>query len=126
MAFVLDAALDALHGYVADNCDRVDLCTAEPATYAGVAAVSVANYALTLGAGNGDWTILDGAVSGRSLRLEAQTGSNGTATGDADFFAGTDGTATLLVTGAADGDTVNNGSPANISQSVVLNLPDFT
>ena len=49
---VYDAALDELA-----TATAVHACTAEPANHAGIAAVSVGNYTLTAGDGNGDWTI---------------------------------------------------------------------
>ena len=100
---LVDAAKDALLDHVADNSDAVDICTADPANYAGISAVSVASYAVTAGDGNGDWTIDDGATDGRELNLGAQTGNNGTATGAANYLAAHDGSTTLyyiwIVTG---------------------------
>jgi hypothetical protein len=126
MAFIHDNAFDAALDYIADNADRLDICTSEPANFAGIAAVSIAGYALTTGDGNGDYTIVAGSPSGRALRLEAQTGNNGTGDGDADFWALSDGSAVLYASGPADGDSVNNGSPVNVSQSVVVTFPDAT
>lgn len=115
---VFDAALAE-----AATATAVHVCTAEPADHAGIAAVTVGNYTLTAGAGNGDWTIADGDTSGRKLTLEAQSGNSGTATGDANRLAFTDGT-TLLFTCAGDGDTVNNGSAFSIAATNVLELRD--
>lgn len=105
------------------TANAVHACTAEPANHAGIAAVSVGNYVLTPGAGNGDWVIADGDVSGRKLTLGAQSGNNGTASGAANFLAFTDGT-TLLGVVDGDGDTVNNGSPWTISALKVVEWGD--
>lgn len=117
---VYNAALDKIA-----TCTRVSACTAEPANYAGIAAVSVGNYTLTAGTGNGDWLIADGDTSGRKITLLAQSGNNGTATGAASFLAFDDG-ATLLCVVAGSGQTVNNGSPWTIAQFKVIEMRDPT
>lgn len=113
-----DAALDRIALSTA-----VHACTAAPANHAGIAAVSVGNYTLTAGDGNGDFTIGDRAGGGRQIELAAQSGNNGTATGAANFLAFTDGT-TLHWVADADGDTVNSGSPWTIGAFVVWDIAD--
>lgn len=115
---VYDAALDKIA-----TATAVHVCTSEPANHAGIAAVTVGNYTLTAGDGNGDWTVADGDTSGRKVTCGAQSGNNGTATGAANYLAYTDGT-TLLVTIAGDGDTVNSGSPFTIAAVDVLEIAD--
>ena len=123
----VDAVLDASLAFLADNCDRVDICTTEPTTYAeATTTFTVANYTLTLGAGGGDWTIANGDTSGRKLTLGAQSGNNGTGTGAANFLAFTNGTDTLYGVIDGDGDTVNSGSPVNIAAVDVLEIRDPT
>lgn len=117
---VLDGALDIIA-----TCTRVSVCSAEPANFAGIAAVSLGSYTLTAGDGNGDWVIADGDANGRKITLTEQTGNNATATGSANFLAFDDG-ATLHYTIAADGDTVNNGSPFTISSVKVVEIADPT
>lgn len=124
MALASDAALDGTLAIIA-TCTRVSICTAQPANFAGIAAVSVGNYTLTAGNGNGDWTIANGDTSGRKITLGAQSGNNGTGTGAANFLAFDDGS-TLHWTIAGDGDTVNSGSPVNISAVKVAELADPT
>ena len=75
---VIDMALED----IANNGDKLDLCSAEPADYAGISAVSLGQVSLTLGDGNGDYTIGDGDVSGRKLNVAAQT-VTGSGTGTA-------------------------------------------
>ena len=119
-----DAVYDAALAKIA-TCTRVSACTAEPANFAGIAAVSVGNYTLTAGAGNGDWIIADGDTSGRKISLTAQSGNNGTATGAASFLAFDDGSVLLaVVTGS--GQTVNNGSPWTIAAFKVIEMRDPT
>lgn len=122
MALVSDATFDAALAVVA-TCTAVHVCTSQPANHAGIAAVSVGNYTLTAGNGNGDWTIANGDTSGRKITLGAQSGNNGTATGAANFLAFTDGT-TMHLAIAGDGDTVNSGSPFTIAATNVLELRD--
>jgi hypothetical protein len=117
---VYDAALAKLA-----TCTRVSACTAPPANFAGIAAVSVGNYTLTAGTGNGDWLIADGDTSGRKITLLAQSGNNGTATGAAECLAFDDGT-TLLGIIDASGQTINNGSPWTIAQVKVYEFSDPT
>ncbi len=120
-----DAVLDGSLDILADNAVRVDICTTEPTTYAeATSTYTVANYVLTAGDGAGDWTIANGDVSGRKLTLGAQSGNNGTGTGAALFLAFTDGAATLYGVIDGDGDTVNSGSPVNISAVDVLEIRD--
>lgn len=119
-----DAVYDAACNKIA-TCTRVSACTAEPANFAGIAAVSVGNYTLTAGAGNGDWLVADGDTSGRKVSLTAQSGSNGSATGAASFLAFDDGT-TLLAVVAGSGQTVNSGSPWTIGAFKVFEFRDPT
>lgn len=122
MATAPNATIDAALARVA-LATAVHVCTSEPANHAGIAAVTVGNYTLTAGDGNGDWTIADGDVSGRKLTLGAQTGNNGTGTGAANFLAFTDGT-TLHFVSVGDGDTVNTGQPFTIGSYDVWEIED--
>lgn len=117
---VFDAALAELA-----TATAVHACTSEPASHAAIAGVTVGNYTLTAGDGNGDWTIADGDTSGRKLTLGAQSGNNATGTGAANFFAYTDG-ATLLATTAGSGDTLNSGSAWTLASYDVVELRDPT
>ena len=83
MKFVEDAAMDAALNNIANNGNQLHLVSQAPSVYADVAADSLGMVALTVGAGNGAYTIQDGAVSGRRLTLAQQTvpgTANGTAT----------------------------------------------
>ena len=114
-----DAALDKIA-----TCTRVDLCTTEPTNLTeATSTYTVANYTLTAGDGNGDWTVADGDASGRKVTLAAQSGNNGTGTGSADFAAFSDGS-TLLAVIAGSGETVNSGSPVTIAETDVWEIAD--
>jgi hypothetical protein len=121
----VDSVYDGALAIIA-TATRVDICTTEPTTFTeATATFTKANYTLTAGIGGGDWTAGNGDTSGRKLTLGAQSGNNGTGTGAANFLAFTDGAALLGVI-AGDGDTVNSGSPVNISAVDVLEIRDAT
>lgn len=94
---VNDAVLDAALNHIADNGTRMDVCAGEPTTYtAATSTNSLANFTLTAGAGNGDYTLANGDTSGRKVTVSAQTGATINTSGTADHLAITDGTSTLL------------------------------
>lgn len=70
-----DAALD----YIA-QCNILHLCSAEPANYAGIAAVSLASVAMTPVT---DFTKAAGTVSGRKITVAAKANVPVAATGTA-------------------------------------------
>ena len=117
-----DTTYDALLDVIA-TATAVHACTAEPANHAGIAAVTVGNYTLTAGDGNGDWTIADGDTSGRKITLGAQSGNNATGTGAGNFLAFTDGTTLVYVTDGS-GETLNSGSPWTIGAFDVAEILD--
>jgi len=64
-----DAALD----YIADNGDKLFVCSAQPTTYAEASSTyALADHDLTVGDGNGDYTIANGATDGRKVTLAEQ------------------------------------------------------
>ena len=77
-----DAVLDLILTGIALS-DEMFICSAEPANYAGIAAVQLATVALTPGDGNGDFVIAN-HTSGRKLTVGAQSAidivTSGTAT----------------------------------------------
>ena len=102
---MLDAALD----YVAGSTFAV-ACSAQPASYAGIAAVALADVALT----GGDFTKANGDSSGRKVTVAAKSGVTIDTSGTATHVALRDGTtlryvttcASLVLTAGA-GNTVN-------------------
>lgn len=75
--------MDAALGIV-DNATRLVVTSAQPANFAGIAAVALADVTMTAGAGNGDYVLANGDVSGRKLTVQAQSAvpidTSGTAT----------------------------------------------
>lgn len=95
--FMRDPVPDAMLAKIA-TCNRMTICSAEPANYAGIAAVTLAQLSLTAGAGNGDWTIADGDVSGRKITKTAESGISISANGTATHIVFDDGTTLLYGT----------------------------
>jgi hypothetical protein len=91
---------------------RLTVLTDQPADFAGIAALLLAEAVVTPGDGNGDFTIADGDVSGRKVGVGAQNDLAIDATGDADHIALDDGSILLYVTtctlqGLTSGGTVS-------------------
>lgn len=90
---VLDAALDELA-----TATRLVVCSGEPANFAGIAAVALADVTLTAGDGNGDHTIGNGDTNGRKNRISAQDDVPIDSSGTATHIALDDGSKLLAVT----------------------------
>lgn len=74
----IDGGLDRI-----DDCVTLTVCSAQPANFAGIAAVKLAEVTLTAGAGNGDYTKADGDTNGRKLTIAQQASIAITASGSA-------------------------------------------
>ena len=82
--FANDLVMDAALSYV-DDCTILTVCSAQPTTYTeATATYKLADIVMTAGAGNGDYTLANGDVSGRKLTVLQQANvdidSSGTAT----------------------------------------------
>src|SRR5919106_2381863 len=66
-----DATIDAMFDYI-DQSTIMHVCSAEPANYAGIAAVSLADVAMTVD--TGDFTKANGDSSGRKVTVAAKNG----------------------------------------------------
>jgi hypothetical protein len=75
-----DAVLDKMADYILGAADKLYVCSGEPANYAGIAAVALADVAID----SSDFTKGNGDVSGRKVTVGAQSAvpidSSGTAT----------------------------------------------
>lgn len=78
-----DATIDSMFLYI-DDCDRMYVCSAEPANYAGIAAVTLATVTMTP---TTDYTKANGDTSGRKCTIAAKSGQSVTATGTATHIA---------------------------------------
>ena len=90
---VFDAALDKIA-----TADQLSFCSAQPANFAGIAAVMLVEVILTAGDGNGDYVVADGDVSGRKLTVGAQTSMTPTNDGTVTYAVLDDGTTLLAAT----------------------------
>lgn len=95
MAFINSTALDQGLNYINANGARLDICSAEPTTYAqATSTLTLANKAgLAVGAAEA------GGVDGRRVVIPAITDGSVTGTGTGTHFALTDGVGVLLATG---------------------------
>lgn len=76
------AFYDAALGWVRDNSIRQAACSAEPANFAGIAAVKLAEATVAAG----DFTLANGDVSGRKVTIAAKSGVNITTSGTANHI----------------------------------------
>lgn len=83
MPWANDAVMDGALAVIATANQLVVTSGGLPADRAGVLASALASVALTPGVGNGDFTVGNGPVSGRTLTVAAQTTFPVTATGSA-------------------------------------------
>lgn len=90
---VMDAALDLVA-----TATRMVVTSAQPANFAGIAAVALADVTLTAGDGNGDYVVANGDTSGRKLTVAQQASITIDASGDATHVCLDDGTTLLYVT----------------------------
>jgi len=94
MAYLSDALLDLALQELEDSASQLNICSAEPATYAEATDTYDLGDATAAYTGPGD-----GDTSGRKTTIDAITDGSVSATGTAIAWALTDGTSTLLATG---------------------------
>lgn len=112
--FTHDSVLEGALAVV-DNANRQCICSAQPANFAGIAAVLLADNVVTPGMGGGDFSAAaDGDVSGRKTTVLAQTNITIDATGSGNHITLDDGTTLLQVT-TVTAQTVTSGNTANIA-----------
>ena len=107
---VSDDVLDAALGEIATST-TLTVCSAEPANYAGIAAVALAASTVA----GGDFTIADGTTSGRKTTVAEQAAVSITASGDATHVALDDGTTLQYVT-TAPTQTLTSGGTVTVAQ----------
>jgi hypothetical protein len=94
---IADLSLDQTLIKIA-TATRMVVCSGEPANFAGIAAVALADNVLTAGDGNGDYVIANGTVSGRKLTVQAQSAFTIDSSGTATHISLDDGSNLLAVT----------------------------
>lgn len=92
-----NSTLDAMLNEIA-TATRLTVCSGEPANFAGISSVSLAEVTLTAGAGNGDYTIADGDTSGRKITIAQQADLEIDSTGTGTHVTLDDGTDLVYVT----------------------------
>ena len=110
---VADAVLDAALTEIATSTTQT-VCSAEPANYAGIAAVALAESTVA----GGDFTIADGTTSGRKTTVAEQASVSITASGDATHVALDDGVTLQYVT-TAPTQTLTSGGTVTVAQWAV-------
>lgn len=110
--FTDDSVLDAALAKVA-TATRMVVTSAQPANFAGIAAVALADVTMTAGAGNGDYTLANGDTSGRKLTVLAQSAVPVDASGTATHVCLDDGTTLLQVT-TCTSQALTSGNTVNI------------
>ena len=109
--FTDDSVLNAALAKIA-TATRMVVTSGQPANFAGIAAVALADVTLTAGDGNGDYVIADGDTSGRKLTVQAQNAVPVDANGDATHVCLDDGTTLLHVTTCTT-QTLTSGNTVN-------------
>lgn len=98
MAFLNDEVFDQGLDYADTNGTRIDICSAEPTTYALATTAGANSLGNKTGLNTG--VTQDGATDGRRVIVPAITDGSVTNTGTATHWALTDGTSVLIATGA--------------------------
>lgn len=103
-----DAIIDAMLSQAEGT--HVHVCTAEPANFAAIAAITLAEKAIS-----GSYVKANGDVSGRKNTLPAQTALNITADGTGSHIAVSDGTSTLFLVTTCTPQALTSGGTVDLS-----------
>lgn len=111
--FLPDAEMDAALDYI-DQANIMHICSAQPANYAGIAAVSLASVAVTP---DTDFTKADGTTSGRKVTVAAKNGITVASTGTPSHVVlarTTDSSLRAITTCSVPGGTLTAGNQVNV------------
>lgn len=115
MPYANPALLDAALDWARTNGTTLHFCSAEPATYAEIAAVELASAPVTLGANE------DGTPDGRQAEIPAVTGDDVDTTGTATHWVLSNGVDTLVASNQLDNNyAVDENGVYNFSGSAVI------
>ena len=121
MAFIADAVFDSGLSYAQTNGTRLDICSAEPTTYAAATSTNtLGNATVTTGAPE------NGAIDGRRVQVGAITAGSVTGTGTATSWALTDGVGELLATGALTASQAVTSGNTFTLDAISITLRDAT
>ena len=111
--------IDAMLDFLADNGNEINLCSAEPSTYAEThSTLMLAQHALVVGDGNGDYTITDGDTSGRKIVIAQQNDVPITNTGTANH-------ASIVKTSTSELLAVTTCTPQVLTALGTVTIPSF-
>ena len=120
MAFLNDNVFDSGLVYATTNGTRLDVCSSEPANYAGIAAVTLGNDTVVTGSAGA------GSPDGRAVVVPAITAGSVTATGTATHWALSDGAGILVATNTLSApQAVTNGNTFTLD-AINITLRDAT
>jgi hypothetical protein len=112
MPFINDEVFDQGLDYADTNGTRIDICSQEPVSYAE----ATSTYTLGNKTGLNTGATQNGATDGRRVVVPAITDGSVTATATATHWALTNGTDTLIATGAlSSSQAVTNGNTFTLS-----------
>ena len=94
MALIADSVFDTALQVITTGGDTINICSSEPANFAGIAGVNLGNATVTTGSPQ------DGDVDGRKVVVGAISNGSVTGTGTATHWALSNGTDTLYSTGS--------------------------
>lgn len=106
---ISDPVLDAALAKIATSV-RLVVCSAEPANFADIANVDLADVTMTAGDGNGDYVISNGDTNGRKVRVQQQASVPIDFSGTATHLALDDGSTLLAVTTCASQALTSGGT----------------
>lgn len=106
-----DATIDTMLDYI-DQCDRMYVCSAQPANFAGIAAVTLATATMVP---DTDFPKAAGDVSGRKITVALKNGVSVTASGTPTHIAlGRTTDSTMRYVTTCTGPALTSGSTVNI------------
>ncbi len=116
MAYLNDNVYDNGLSYIVTNGSRLDICSQEPVTYAGATSTYTLGNKTSLSVG----ALAAGSPNGRQTTIAAITGASVTGTGTATHWAITNGSSTLIATGALSASqAVTSGNTFNLASFVI-------
>lgn len=121
MAFISDRVFDLGLNVLDTEANRLDICSAEPSTFAAATATLTLGNKTSLSVASPS----DRSPNGRKVTVQAITDGTVTASGTAAFWAVTDTVnSRLLATGAlAETKAVTNGNPFTLN-AIDIGIPD--
>ncbi len=121
MPYINDEVFDGGLDYADVNGTKIDICSAEPANYAGIAGVTLGNET-----GLNTGVPEDGDTDGRKVVVPAITDGDVTGDGTASHWALSDGSAILLAAGAlSSSQGVSNGNKFTLD-AIDITIRDAT